>query len=84
MPALPPDLRLLALIDGLHIGPAPLNDFRMVDPKIVAGGVVLFHDATIGHYEGVANAVEEVGRSYPGYEHIEAVGSLAAFRKVGN
>lgn len=71
-----------AFIDGLHEAPAPLRDFRMIDDRIVLGGIVAFHDAQLWTSAGVAEAVAEVERSYPNYDRLEGAGTIAAFRKT--
>lgn len=45
-----------AFIDGAHSKEYALNDFGKIEPLLVRGGIVVFHDV----YGGVGDAVEEL------------------------
>lgn len=49
----------LAFIDGDHSYEMCRNDFEKVEPWVVPGGVVAFHDAVSGRFPGVGRVVGE-------------------------
>lgn len=52
-----------AFIDGAHTYEYAKNDFAKIEPLLVSGGVVVFHD--VGMSAGVGKAVEEIIAKYP-------------------
>lgn len=61
---LSPEMEIgFAFIDGAHTYEYAKNDFTKIEPMVVGGGVVVFHD--VGMSAGVGKAVEEIMAKYP-------------------
>jgi predicted O-methyltransferase YrrM len=55
-----------AFIDGAHTYEYCWNDFLKVEPLLVDGAVVLFHD--VGVWPGVGEAVDEIVKRHAGWQ----------------
>lgn len=79
----------LLFIDGDHRYAAVKEDIKNWVPKVVDGGVVVFHDYTplpkdlkkIPHLEGVRRAIDEWARSATDWYRLPTPDSLAAFQR---
>lgn len=79
----------LLFIDGDHHYAVVREDIKNWVPKVVDGGLVVFHDYTplpkdlrkIPHLEGVRRAVNEWVKGHPSWYRLPTPDSLAAFQQ---
>jgi len=80
----------LLFIDGDHHYAGVKADIKNWVPKMVPGGVVIFHDykplpkdlRKIPHLEGVRRAINEWAKGCPSWNRLPTPDSLAAFQWV--
>jgi predicted O-methyltransferase YrrM len=68
-------------LDGDHRREAVERDFALVEPLLVPGARILFHDARNQHYPGVAAALERILEDHPEFERHAAEGTVVAVTK---
>lgn len=71
-----------AFIDGSHERDAVEKDFELVQALVRVGGRILFHDALIGDYPGVLQAIEACIRRYPEFRRSGECGSIVALERT--
>ena len=67
-------------VDGCHEFQAVIDDFAAWWPHVTAGGHILFHDAYLSDWPGVAAAVSAIADRWPLVE-MGPAGSIRHFRK---
>lgn len=68
------------LVDGLHDYASVSSDFRHLEPWLVTGGFVAFHDCA-DYFPGVKHFVQELLRG-GSYRRVHVAGSLVVLEKV--
>lgn len=81
LPALGADIAF-AFIDGSHERAAVEKDFELVQALVRVGGKVLFHDALVGDYPGVLQAIKTCLDRYPNYRKSGECASIVALERV--
>ncbi|MBI3825278.1 MAG: class I SAM-dependent methyltransferase [Candidatus Rokubacteria bacterium] len=71
----------LIFIDGAHGYEDVKQDFLAWFPKVVEGGIMAFHDTTVG-WEGPRRVVEEMLFRSPRFRRVGLVGSITYAEKV--
>lgn len=71
-----------AFIDGSHEREAVERDFDLVQALVCVGGKVLFHDALVGDYPGVLQAIEVGLSRYSNFRRSGQCASIVSIERI--
>ncbi len=72
----------LLFVDGRHEYEFVKQDIESWTPKVVDGGIIIFHDCWAEEVTGVSRAVNELLKT-GNFEKVETVGTSAVVKKIG-